>query len=163
VRDIASSPPTDGKQEESINFTTMVHAIHAAGYRENPLQVVGFRGFSTHVYDEEHVQYPGRLSNCTTCHGSSGFELPLASTVLGTTIDTGADREDPTDDLVITAGSAACSSCHDGAVAKAHMVGIGGIFSTPQAAIDNGEVVELCEVCHSSGRSHDVSGVHQLE
>ena len=59
VREIAANPPTDGKDEESIDFKTMVHAIHASAMRENPLQIVGFGGFSTNVYDEEHVQYPG--------------------------------------------------------------------------------------------------------
>jgi OmcA/MtrC family decaheme c-type cytochrome len=163
VRDIANNPPTDGKQEESVHFTTMIHAIHAAGIRENPIQIVGFRGFNTHVYDEEHVHYPGDLSNCTACHGNSGYELPLASTVLGTTIDTGNDRENPHDDLVITPASAACSSCHDSATARAHMEGEGGNFSTTQSAIDNGEVVETCDVCHAEGRSHDVAELHGLD
>jgi len=40
VRSIASTPPTDGKKEESIHFKTMIHGIHAAGMRENPLQIV---------------------------------------------------------------------------------------------------------------------------
>ena len=67
------NPPTDGKDEESIDFKTMIHGIHAAAMRENALQVVGFRGFTTYVYDEEHVHYPGDLSNCTTCHVDGGF------------------------------------------------------------------------------------------
>jgi OmcA/MtrC family decaheme c-type cytochrome len=163
VRDIASDPPTDGKQEESIDFKVMVHAIHAAAFRENPIQVVGFRGFNTHVYDEEHVHYPGRLSNCVACHGDSGFELPLADTVLGTTIDTGADRENPGDDLVVTPATAVCSSCHDGEVAAAHMETNGGNFSTSQSAIDDGTVIEECAVCHGSGRDHDVAELHQLD
>ena len=100
VRDVAQQPPSDGKDEESINFTTMVHAIHAPSIRDNPLEVVGFRGFSTHVYDEDHVQYPGDLADCTSCHGDEGYQLPLASGVLGTTIDTGADILDPADDVV---------------------------------------------------------------
>ena len=163
VRDIAASPPTDGKQEQSIDFKVMVHAIHAAAFRENPIQVVGFRGFSTHVYDEEHVHYPGRLSNCKTCHGDSGFELPLASSVLGTSVDTGADRENPDDDLVTTPAAAVCSSCHDSALTASHIETNGGNFATSQSAIDDGEVVEECDVCHGSGRSHDVAELHQLD
>jgi len=162
VREIASNPPTDGKDEESINFTTMVHAIHAPSLRDNPIQVVGFGGFSTHVYDEEHVQYPGDLSNCTSCHGDDGYTLPLGSNVLGTTIDTGADHTTPSDDLVQTPQSAACYSCHENDVAKAHMENNGGDFSTTQAAIDSGAVVEQCELCHASGRSADVELVHGL-
>ncbi len=160
VREEAMDPPTDGKDEESIDFKTMVHGIHAAAMRESALEIVGFRGFSTHRYTEEEVHYPGDLSNCTACHTQSGYTLPLAGGVLGTTIDTGEDRADPTDDVVITPASAACSSCHDDKVAISHMESNGGNFATSQAAIDSGEVVEECSVCHGEGRSADVSAVH---
>ena len=60
------------------------------GGMRHHLQVVGFRGFNTHVYDEDHVQFPGNLADCTACHGDSGYQLPLASSVLGSTIDTGS-------------------------------------------------------------------------
>jgi OmcA/MtrC family decaheme c-type cytochrome len=163
VRDVASNPPTDGKTEESLDFKTMIHGIHAAAMRENPLQIVGYMGYSTHVYDTDAVHYPGRLSNCTSCHTDSGFELPLDSGVLGSSIDTGADREDPSDDLVITPTAAACSSCHDDSVATAHMTANGASFSTSQAAIDNGEVVEQCSVCHASGRASDVAVKHNVK
>ena len=79
VRLIAQDPPTDGKDEESLDAKTMVHAIHASAFRENPLQVVGFMGFSTHLYDEEHVQYPGILNNCLGCHTNQTYAVPLAS------------------------------------------------------------------------------------
>ncbi len=160
VREVAMDPPTDGKDEESIDFKTLIHGIHAAAIRQNPLEVVGFRGFSTHRYNEEAVHYPGDLSNCTACHTDSGFTLPLADSVLGTTIDTGSDRADPGDDVVVTPTAAVCASCHDTQVAISHMVSNGGNFSTSQAAIDSGEVIEECSVCHGSGRVSDVSVVH---
>jgi len=163
VRDIARDPPTDGKDEESIDFKTMVHAIHAAGMRENALQIVGFGGFSTHVYDEEHVQYPGNLANCLACHTSDGYQLPLASTVLATSVDTGNDLQDPRDDKVTTPATAVCASCHDDTVAGSHMTSNGGSFDTTQQAIDDGEVVEQCSVCHASGKTADVSKVHNID
>ena len=73
VRAIAANPPTDGKQEESVNFTTMVHGIHAASIRENPLQIVGFQGRTTYVYDEDTVHYPGNIGNCLACHTDDGL------------------------------------------------------------------------------------------
>ena len=94
--------PHRRQDEESIDFKRMVHGIHAAAVRENKLQIVGFGGFSVHVYDEEEVQFPGDLSNCTACHTSDGFTLPLPSGVLGTTIDTGSNHASPVDDTVIT-------------------------------------------------------------
>jgi OmcA/MtrC family decaheme c-type cytochrome len=162
VREIAANPPTDGKDEESLDFKRMVHGIHAAAIRENPLQIVGFRGFTTYVYDEEEVQFPGDISNCLGCHTDDGYTLPLADGVLGTTIDTGSNHESPVDDTVITPVTAVCSSCHDGQTATAHMEDNGGSFSTSQAAIDSGEVVETCDVCHGSGRDADVAVKHNV-
>lgn len=162
VRGIAANPPTDGKDEESIHFTRMIHGIHAAGMREEPLQVVGFGGFTTYVYDESTVHYPGDLSDCTACHGDDGFQVPLPSSALGTTIDTGADHTSPVDDVVISPTANACYACHDSGVAQAHMEANGGSFSTTQADLDSGVVVEQCELCHGSGRSADVELVHGL-
>ncbi|TGD74179.1 OmcA/MtrC family decaheme c-type cytochrome [Mangrovimicrobium sediminis] len=160
VRGIAASPPTDGKDEESLDFKTMIHGIHAAALRENPLEIVGFRGFNTYRYDTETVHYPGDLANCTACHTSDGFTLPLASSVLGSTVDTGEDHEDPADDTVVSPASAVCSSCHDDATARSHMSANGGDFATTQAALDDGSVVEQCSVCHGSGNIADVAEVH---
>ena len=163
VREIASNPPTDGKQEESIDFKTMIHGIHAAAMRENPLQIVGFRGFTTYVYDTDAVHYPGKINNCTACHTESGFTLPLAASVLATTADTGGDRQDPTDDTVVTPTSAVCASCHDDKVARSHMESNGGSFATSQAAIDNDDVVEQCTICHGAGKGADVAKVHAVD
>ncbi len=161
VREIAADPPTDGKQEESLHFKTMIHAIHAAGIRENPIQIVGFQGRSTHVFDEEHVHFPGNLADCESCHDDDTYTLPLPDGVLGTSVDTGDDRQDPTDDLVITPIAATCSSCHDDAEAGSHMRTNGANFATTQAAIDSGDVVEECTVCHGEGRIADVEHVHE--
>ncbi len=42
------------------------------------------------------------------------------------------------------------------------MVTNGGSFSTTQEAIDSGEVVEQCTVCHGSGSVADVARVHGI-
>jgi len=160
-RATANPPPTDGKSEESIDFKTMIHGIHAAGMRENPLQVVGFGG-TVYVFDEKAVQYPGNLANCVTCHTESGYTLPLANGVLATTVDTGVDLQSPVDDTVVTPVTSTCSSCHDSAESAAHMMLQGGSFNTTQGAIDAGTVVETCNVCHAAGRTSDVSVVHDL-
>jgi len=162
VREIAASPPTDGKDEESLDFKRMIHGIHGAAMRENPLQIVGFQGRTTYVYDEEHVHYPGRLGNCLTCHAEDTYGVPLAETVLGTTVDTGEDHESPLDDTVISPVTAVCSSCHDGTSARAHMEQNGGSFATTQADIDDGKVLEQCATCHGEGRTVDVGLVHPV-
>jgi OmcA/MtrC family decaheme c-type cytochrome len=163
VRAIALTPPTDGKAEESIDFKTMIHAIHASAERENPLQLVGFRGFTTYVYDTEHVQYPGFLENCTTCHVGDSYRLPLADSVLATSVDTGADLVDPSDDVVVSPATAVCASCHDDAEAVTHMETEGGDFATTQAFVDMGVTVETCAGCHGPGEFVAVDLVHDIE
>jgi len=159
VREIAVTPPTDGKDEETIDLKVMVHAIHASGMRENPIQIVGFGGFTTYVFDEEHVQFPGDLSNCNACHVNNSYALPLAGSVLATTVDTGSDHESPTDDLAVTPMAAVCSSCHDSDKAKAHMVSTGGAkFDAPLAEAE--AAVESCDVCHGNGAIAGVNLVH---
>ncbi|MDA0790215.1 MAG: OmcA/MtrC family decaheme c-type cytochrome [Proteobacteria bacterium] len=152
----------DGKREESIHFKTLIHGLHASGVRESPLVVYGFRG-SVHVFDEEHVQYPGTISNCLGCHVNDSYELPLPATALATTVDTGADGADPSDDIMVTPVAATCSSCHDGSLAIAHMEQNGGDFSATQATISSGASTETCTVCHGPGRTASVSAAHGLE
>jgi OmcA/MtrC family decaheme c-type cytochrome len=125
--------------EVSADFRVLVHSIHASGIREEP-----YKGF-----DEEHLQYPGDLSNCEACH------LPGTQT-LPTLIDSqplkGGTR-------YTTPLAATCASCHDDATAKAHMTSAGGaVFDGTQAQADN--AIEACNVCHSNGDSADVETVH---
>jgi OmcA/MtrC family decaheme c-type cytochrome len=141
----------DGKKEESIDFKRMIHGIHAAGKRENPLVVWGY-GNTEHVFNEDEVTFPGILNRCDTCHvenssGDDAFVLPLVKTVLGSTVNsdpaaaiksqsTEATLDDSRDDFNITATSAVCSACHDTLLARAHMYQNGGRFSVTQGQID---------------------------
>ncbi len=163
VRAIAVTPPSDGKQEESLDFKVMIHGIHASGYRQKPLQVVGFRGLSTHVFDDKEVQYPGKISNCSTCHIGNTYQLPLATSVLATTIDSGNNLSDPADDKMITPAAAVCSSCHDTSLARAHMEQNGGDFTATRSSIAAGVSTETCSVCHGPDRQASVLSVHRLE
>ncbi len=163
VRQIAVTPPTDGKRESSLDFKVLIHALHASAYREVPYQVVGFSGFTTYVYDEEEVQYPGRLQNCNGCHINDSYRLPLAGSVLATTLDTGAVLSDPADDTLVTAISSTCSSCHDSALASAHMTQNGGDFSATEASITGGASTETCTVCHGPGRISDIDIAHGID
>jgi len=129
------------RNNKSVDFKVLIHTLHG---------------------DEDQVDYPGNLGNCTACHTDDGYTLPLASTVLGTTVNLGNDLQDPRDDTVTTPTTAVCSSCHDDSVATAHMTSNGGSFNTTQAAIDSGQVVEECSVCHGTGRSADVTEVHDI-
>ncbi|WNC69018.1 OmcA/MtrC family decaheme c-type cytochrome [Thalassotalea nanhaiensis] len=159
VRAIAATPPTDGKTEESIDFKTMIHGIHGTNIRENPLQIVGYQGFSTHVYDNT---FPGEVGNCLICHSDGTFELPLADNVLATSVNTGVEVSDPNDDIVISPTAAVCSSCHDSELAQGHMESNGGSFSTTQSDIDNGIIIEQCQFCHGPGAPQDIAELHPI-
>lgn len=108
------------------------------------------------------MQYPGILSNCTSCHLEDSYMLPLPDGVLGTSMDTGTDKLEPTDDRVATPASAVCASCHDGADAIAHMTLEGGDFDTTQAFIDQGTSAENCAGCRGPGELAAVDLVHGL-
>jgi OmcA/MtrC family decaheme c-type cytochrome len=163
---------TDGKLEESIDFKRMIHGIHAGqsgkgGFRTKGLVVYGFGGT---VNDFSNVAFPGKLSNCETCHTPGSYQLtgtwatPTASGILGSTISSGASATDPADNLRITPTAAVCSSCHDSDTAKTHMQDAfnAGKFSATQAAITAG-TAEACTFCHGSGRALDVKTVHGVK
>jgi OmcA/MtrC family decaheme c-type cytochrome len=149
----------DGLKERSIDFKTLIHAIHAPSKRQNDFVVYGF-GNRSHDYSD--VRFPGSISNCETCHIQGSFDLPLPSMVLASTIDTGVLLSDPKDDVNVSANAAVCSSCHDSVVAKAHMIQNGGAsFDTTQEQVDNFTVIETCQYCHGSGSFADVKTVHK--
>lgn len=163
---------TDGKLEESIDFKTMIHAIHAGqsgkgGFRNKGIVVYGFGGS---VNDFSNVTFPGKLQNCTTCHTATSYQLtgtwatPTASGVLGSTISTGASTTSGADNLRISPTAAVCSSCHDSDLAKTHMQDAfnGGLFSVTQAAIAAG-TGENCTFCHGPGKALDVKTVHGVK
>jgi OmcA/MtrC family decaheme c-type cytochrome len=160
--------------EEAVDFKRMVHGIHAGGMRRNPLVIVGRGGT---LVDFSGVRFPAELSNCLLCHvernGRGTFELPLAPTVLGSTIDTrsrfntpgltdGYIDINPWNDLKITPTAAVCSACHDDPETRQHMVSRGASFGITQLDIWAGAVVEQCATCHGPGREKDVRRVHEI-
>jgi OmcA/MtrC family decaheme c-type cytochrome len=141
----------------------MIHALHASGEVDTPYEVCGYNN-SSHVYD---FVYPGHLNNCEGCHikGDDTFYPVEPTTVLGTTIDVGADPADPSDDVAISPNTAVCSACHVSALAAQHMTQNGGDFAAGKAA-DSSLVsasVETCGLCHGPGRTADVKAVHGVD
>ena len=118
-------------------------------------------GYTTHIYDQDKIHYPNKLSNCTACHTNDSYQLPINEQVLGTTISSN-NIQSHDDDIVISPNAAICSSCHDNSEAKTHMESNGGNFSTTQNQIDSAEVIEQCTVCHGSGKTYSVEKVHNI-
>ena len=189
-RPVLVTDTVDGKLEETIDFKVLIHAIHAGaetnfdgteahGFREQGIVNWGFPGAPCNWFggppnngcehDYSHVRYPGILQDCETCHLPGTYELdgdwtmPTANGILSTTITTTPDNTVPTDDLNISPTAAVCSSCHDGELAKAHMINLGGaVFDQTQTVID-GTVIETCAVCHGPGHLSDVVEAHGLD
>jgi hypothetical protein len=69
---------------------------------------------------------------------------------------------DASNNLVISPKASTCSSCHDTADAKAHMISTGGAaFGTvTQGGISAGAVFESCDGCHQPGGIEPVDAVH---
>jgi len=171
VKDGDNTAAGDGREDQSIDFKYLVHSIHGADMRENPYWVYGNGG---RAYDFSHVEYPGELEDCETCHRANTY-YPASDTSqrLGTTVASGSTVISRTpvtltpaganvsraDDLNISAVSAACSSCHDGALARTHMELNGGLFTALQATL-TGQTPETCAICHGPGRTADVKVVH---
>lgn len=165
----------DGLEQRTIHFKYMIHALHGAAFRasNNPGDpYVIYGGTPTDFSD---VRFPGILNDCTQCHTATGYTLPLPAGVLGTTVDTNATVQTagnpatyygtPTNTAAyerITPTAAACSACHNDALAKAHMQQNGASFYMTQSLINNGSTVEACALCHGPGRVADVSVVHQV-
>jgi OmcA/MtrC family decaheme c-type cytochrome len=180
----------DLKKEESIDFKTMIHGIHASaqthydgsaghGFREKGLVVYGF--FSApatqNPVDFSHVRFPGVLKDCAACHTGTSYQLtgrwesPSASGILGTTIDTAPSAvddatlktglTDQSDDLNISPTAAVCSSCHDSTLAKTHMTWGTATFSATEATINTN--LETCSICHGPGSIADVKTVHGVK
>lgn len=118
-RPVQPATTADGKVEEMIHFRRMIHEIHNGAELEDGLFIYGFGGS---VNDFSHVEFIGNLQNCETCHLPGTYSAEAAQEEgLATTIDTGADLEDPGDDLNISPAAAVCSGCHSHEHATDHM------------------------------------------
>jgi OmcA/MtrC family decaheme c-type cytochrome len=127
------STTPDGKAEESIDMKRMLHQIHAGEELEDGVVIYGFGGS---VNDFSDIAFTGNIANCETCHLPGTYSTEAARARLATTIDTGAEVDDPSDDLNISQTASVCSSCHDSDTAENHMILHGASFHALDADID---------------------------
>ncbi len=149
----------DGLAEQSVHLKYMIHAIHGSQIRTEPFVAYGF---GNRPHDFSALRYPRDSSDCTACHTDDGYQLPLPSGLLGTSIMTVGAPDDPSVHMKVSEASAACASCHTGELVETHMMLNGGGFGLTQAVLDS-SVTETCSVCHGPGQIADVERVHGLE
>ncbi|MCB1646568.1 MAG: OmcA/MtrC family decaheme c-type cytochrome, partial [Pseudomonadales bacterium] len=146
------NPRLASSDKKPLDFKYMIHGIHAAAYRDTPYSV------GNNIFDTTTVHFPGNLSNCTSCHEGNSWQLPLAAGVLASTWDSGADEAVYSDDVMVSAASSVCSSCHDSALARTHMEQNGGDFIATETSANS----ESCSICHGPGRTADIGVIHGL-
>jgi len=175
--DIRARAEAGAAGEESVNFSTMIHGIHAAN--------VVIYGFGGSVHDYTEVTYPGELDNCGACHvddsyyptnpdtdprlattfisdnfGNANFPENVVSTEPRTP-EREATLANPVDDLNRTANAAVCLQCHTGQTSQSHAVIPGGAKLSvkqmndgtllPTPGDPNPGAVETCTLCHGEG------------
>lgn len=126
-------------EPESIHFKYMIHKIHrGAELEQQPYIVYGFR---SSIHDYSHVEYPGDLRNCETCHVEGTYGLPLPAGALPTFSPAALITE-------MMPETATCLSCHDSDAAASH------------ALANTSSLGESCSTCHGDGKTYSVDRVH---
>jgi OmcA/MtrC family decaheme c-type cytochrome len=154
------------------NMKDMIHGIHAGKDRTtNTFKIVRNRApQAINVIDGGLIGFPGKLTNCFSCHTYNGVAVPantLASryeavNVAGNTTTALAKTAiglQNTGDLLTTPFTASCASCHDSAPAAAHMRLNGGQILVARSALNSAG--ESCAVCHGVGSTYDPAVVHK--
>ena len=152
----------DGKTNETYDLRNLLHAIHGAEKRSNPLVIYRSRGiyaFATAgaakptgwpddgltVYGSQNgqtiahnwtvVHYPQPANNCTACHDAGTFEVPDQTKAVGVTVEPGTSWPLQSDDVIIGPAAAACTACHATSVARSHAVKMGYMANVSKEAM----------------------------
>jgi len=125
--------------DESIHFKYMIHKLHMGAELENGFIVYGYRNS---VHDYSHVEFPGDLRNCESCHVDDTYLLPLPDDVAPTFSPATAINP------IMLPVAASCLSCHDSDSAASHSLS------------NTTELGESCNTCHGEGRTYGVERVH---
>jgi OmcA/MtrC family decaheme c-type cytochrome len=157
----ANAACAPGTAEESIDFKTLIHAVHAADIRTGPVTFCGFGG-TPHTFPGT---VPHGVSNCNLCHVNDSFHVPPDESPI------------PLDPVVATTPAVAteprtiavCTSCHDQVRFDAAALELPACATLPEpnsAPCRHSAGVALpvsCVVCHGQGAGIDVARVHPIQ
>jgi OmcA/MtrC family decaheme c-type cytochrome len=136
-RPAANNPP------ESISFQRMIHRIHTGEELTQDFTVYGF--FTPpnppNPVNFNELRFPGDRRDCTTCHATNTYQLPLDEDLLP--VQTPRDFYTPQQPT-----AASCLGCHDTRSAAAH------------AFVNTAPFGEACASCHGPNAEFAVDKVH---
>ena len=127
------------------NGTTRTHNLHAPTYPRSLNDCAAcHKPGTTRTHNLHAPTYPRSLNDCAACHKPGTTRVPNQANAVATTINAGtvglSTATPPTaanaingignDDTLQGAGAAACTSCHQGAVSKAHVYQNGWVPTT---------------------------------
>lgn len=133
-----SNRPASAKPDESIDFSLMVHRIHAGVRQTRDFTIYGYRGSINNFND---IVFPGQLNDCAMCHVDGSYNVPLPTTNLAITDPRGLLNP-------VNPATGACTACHTSLDAASH------------ALANTSLLGESCGACHGEGKLFSVDKMH---
>lgn len=144
--DEARRPPAD-LPPVTVNFKDMIHRIHTGEDLAQGYTVFGLGGTPN---DFTEVRFGGDLRDCFSCHVEDTTSIPLPSEAISTFITQDGGTTFISETLP---ARAACTSCHDDAVADSHALSHTDLINH----------VEACADCHSDTDDLSVMNSHLID
>jgi len=140
----------DGKSAETYDMRYLLHAIHGAEKRDNPIIIYRGRGIfafapegaakpagwpadettrqpiagsttgATQTHTWTVIDYPKPANACLACHNEGLYEVPDQTKAVALTVEPGTSWTSQTDDVSIGPAAGACTGCHATSIARAH-------------------------------------------
>ncbi|MDP3064209.1 MAG: OmcA/MtrC family decaheme c-type cytochrome, partial [Chloroflexota bacterium] len=130
-----------GKPLESVHYKWMIHSLHMGA--ERAVATLFGRAAET---DEVFFPTPGTQAECTRCHKTGTYTIPLPAGVLPTTITQAGQVISVTQPI-----AAACKACH---IARPG-------FDAHADTMTSVKFGEACANCHGRGKDFAVETVHK--
>ena len=166
------------------NFKDMIHGVHAGRESANPFRDArNGSGTSITLLDFKRLDFPGKISNCETCH-IAGTYTSVPSGALASTYESidatyaAALAADPSTattvmaadslktasatDKVTSPYAASCIGCHNSPNALLHLKDFRSVsVQEVRSEFNKKAGTESCGTCHGVGKPNDITVVHK--
>ena len=147
---VNTSATYDGKSAETYDMRYLLHAIHGAEKRDNPIIIYRSRGIfafapegaakpagwpadettpqpiagsvtgATQTHTWTIIDYPKPANACLACHNEGLYEVPDQTKAVALTVEPGTSWTSQTDDVSIGPTAGACTGCHATSIERSH-------------------------------------------